>query len=79
MADLEKAAAIASGLCEQFEGLRLRPYKCPAGVPTIGIGSTHYLDGRAVQMKRPRHQQGGCRADAEARHRTRHAGNPGAR
>ena len=32
----------------QFEGLRLRPYLCPAGVWTIGLGSTRYLDGRPV-------------------------------
>lgn len=31
---------IATGLCEQFEGLRLKAYLCPAGVPTLGFGST---------------------------------------
>ena len=39
---------IASSLCRQFEGLRLSPYLCPAGVPTIGYGSTMYADGRRV-------------------------------
>lgn len=27
-------------LIKQFEGLRLTAYKCPAGIPTIGYGST---------------------------------------
>jgi lysozyme len=27
-------------LIRQFEGLRLAPYRCPAGVPTIGYGHT---------------------------------------
>lgn len=27
-------------LIRQFEGLRLKPYRCPAGVPTIGYGHT---------------------------------------
>lgn len=27
-------------LIRRFEGLRLRPYRCPAGVPTIGYGHT---------------------------------------
>lgn len=35
-------------LCKRFEGLKLYPYKCPAGVWTIGYGSTRYADGRAV-------------------------------
>jgi lysozyme len=41
---------LAAGLCRRFEGLRLRPYLCPAGVATVGYGSTRYLDGRAVQL-----------------------------
>lgn len=32
------------------EGLVLKPYKCSAGVPTIGIGSTYYEDGSKVKM-----------------------------
>ena len=31
---------IAVALCKHFEGLYLKPYICPAGVPTIGYGST---------------------------------------
>jgi lysozyme len=41
---------LAAALCRRFEGLRLRPYLCPAGVATVGYGSTRYLDGRAVQL-----------------------------
>jgi lysozyme len=35
------------------EGMVLKPYKCSAGVPTIGIGSTYYEDGRKVKMTDP--------------------------
>lgn len=37
----------------RFEGLRLRPYLCPAGVPSVGLGSTRYLDGRPVRLTDP--------------------------
>lgn len=47
----EQALAIAAGLCRRFEGLRLKPYLCPAGVPTIGYGSTRYADGKAVTLR----------------------------
>jgi lysozyme len=40
-------------LLEQFEGRKLRPYLCPAGVPTIGIGSTRHPGGRRVTMADP--------------------------
>ena len=38
-------------LIRKFEGLRLKPYRCPAGVPTIGYGATYYPDGRRVTMQ----------------------------
>jgi len=41
---------IAAALCKQFEGFRSKPYLCPAGVPTIGYGSTYYIDGRKVAL-----------------------------
>lgn len=44
---------IAASLCKQFEGFRSRPYLCPAGVPTIGYGSTYYSDGRKVTLQDP--------------------------
>ena len=45
--------AIVASLCRLFEGVYLRPYLCPAGIPTIGIGSTHYEDGRRVTLADP--------------------------
>ena len=36
-------------LIRKFEGLRLKPYRCPAGVPTIGYGHT----GPDVRMDMP--------------------------
>ncbi len=41
---------IAADLCKRFEGFRSKPYLCPAGVPTIGYGSTHYGDGKRVTL-----------------------------
>ena len=37
-------------LVKDFEGLRLNAYKCSAGVPTIGYGSTFYPDKSNVKM-----------------------------
>jgi len=37
-------------LIKMFEGLRLKAYKCSAGVPTIGFGNTFYEDGTKVKM-----------------------------
>lgn len=42
---------IAVELCKQFEGFKSRPYLCPAGIPTIGYGSTFYPDGRKVTLQ----------------------------
>jgi GH24 family phage-related lysozyme (muramidase) len=36
-------------IIKEWEGLRLDAYRCPAGVPTIGFGSTR-IGGRAVRM-----------------------------
>lgn len=41
---------LAEELCKRFEGFRSKPYLCPAGIPTIGYGSTYYADGRKVSM-----------------------------
>lgn len=49
----EQVIARVIPLLERFEGLRLRPYLCPAGVPTIGLGSTRYLDARPVRLTDP--------------------------
>lgn len=51
--DVTQALAIVMRLCILFEGVYLRPYLCPAGVPTIGVGSTRYLDGRRVHLSDP--------------------------
>lgn len=37
-------------LIKKYEGFRNHPYLCPAGVPTIGYGSTYYKDGTAVKI-----------------------------
>lgn len=47
------AVAIAAGLCKRFEGVYLKPYLCPRGVPTIGVGATYYEDGKRVTLADP--------------------------
>lgn len=42
--------SVAAELCRTFEGFRSKPYLCPAGIPTIGYGSTFYSDGKKVQI-----------------------------
>jgi lysozyme len=37
-------------IIKMFEGFRSAPYKCPAGIPTIGYGATFYPDGKKVTM-----------------------------
>lgn len=37
-------------LIKDFEGFSASPYLCPAGVPTIGYGSTHYHNGSKVSI-----------------------------
>lgn len=37
-------------LIKSFEGFRSKPYKCPAGIPTIGYGATFYPNGKKVTM-----------------------------
>lgn len=41
---------LAAELCRRFEGYRAKPYLCPAGVATIGYGSTYYADKRKVSL-----------------------------
>lgn len=53
-----KAAPLAASddclaLIRGCEGFRASPYLCPAGVPTIGYGSTRYADGTPVRMADP--------------------------
>jgi len=37
-------------LIKKFEGLFLKSYLCPAGVPTIGYGSTMWNDSKKVKI-----------------------------
>lgn len=37
-------------LVKKYEGLSLKPYRCPAGYPTIGYGLRFYPDGTEVKM-----------------------------
>ena len=45
-----KASQKCVDLIKQFEGYKDKAYLCPAGVATIGFGSTMWNDGRKVQM-----------------------------
>ena len=47
------ALDIAAEIAKVFEGFRSRPYFCPAGVATIGYGSTMYPGGKRVTLKDP--------------------------
>jgi lysozyme len=40
-------------MIKTFEGFRSAPYKCSAGVPTIGYGATFYPGGKKVTMTDP--------------------------
>lgn len=40
-------------LIEQFEGCKLQPYLDVVKIPTIGIGTTRYPDGKKVTMQDP--------------------------
>lgn len=40
-------------LIKSFEGLKLKPYLCPANVPTVGYGSTFYENDKKVKLTDP--------------------------
>lgn len=40
MATIMRASKILIDKIKEFEGVKLSAYKCPAGVPTIGVGHT---------------------------------------
>jgi len=40
-------------LIKSFEGFRAKPYLCPAGVVTLGYGSTRDTDGKPITMIHP--------------------------
>ena len=37
-------------LIKRFEGYSSKPYKCPAGISTIGYGNTYYPNGTKVKI-----------------------------
>lgn len=43
----------AMELISHFEGFYPRPYLDPVGIPTIGIGSVTYKDGRKIKLTDP--------------------------
>ena len=50
---VDEAVEVAAALCRPFEGLKLQPYICPAGYPTIGYGTVWKPDGSKVTMEHP--------------------------
>ena len=53
MAKITKLGQKGLDLIKSFEGLYLKPYLCPANVPTIGYGNTFYENGNKVTLKDP--------------------------
>jgi lysozyme len=47
------ALDMAERIAMQFEGYSSPPYRCPAGVPSIGYGATRYETGRRVSLGDP--------------------------
>ncbi len=47
---MKKASDKCIQLIKHFEGFSAKPYLCPAGVATIGYGSTRDTDGKAITM-----------------------------
>lgn len=48
-----KASITCVNLAKSFEGFKTHPYLDSVGVPTIGYGTTYYLDGTKVTMHDP--------------------------
>src|SRR5690349_12536176 len=48
-----KIAKPGLDLIKSFEGLFLKPYLCPAKVPTIGYGTIMYPNGKKVTLQDP--------------------------
>jgi lysozyme len=47
---ITKTGTAGIEIIKSFEGFRSAPYKCPAGIPTIGYGATFYPGGKKVTM-----------------------------
>ncbi|MDO8960084.1 MAG: lysozyme [Rhodocyclaceae bacterium] len=50
LSEIDLALDVSAALARRFEGCYLKPYLCPAGVPTIGYGATYYEDGSRVTL-----------------------------
>ena len=50
MSKITKTGTAGIELIKKFEGFMSKPYKCPAGIPTIGYGATFYPNGKKVTM-----------------------------
>ncbi|WP_395495161.1 lysozyme [Acetobacter sp. KSO5] len=50
---MNDSITIAAGLAREYEGLRLKPYICPAGYWTIGYGNRCLANGSAVTAHTP--------------------------
>lgn len=61
-----KTSEAGKALIKSFESCSLKPYLCPARIPTIGWGTTRYPDGRMVSISDPRISQ--AQADAYLEH-----------
>lgn len=46
---MSRALEAAISVIKPFEGCKLTAYKCPAGLWTIGYGSTYYEDGSPIK------------------------------
>jgi lysozyme len=53
MSAIDEAIEVAAAICRPFEGLRLKPYICPAGYATIGYGTVWRPDGIQVTLDHP--------------------------
>jgi lysozyme len=47
---MRSTSILGLNLIKKYEGLRLTSYLCPAGVPTIGYGSTRYPNGKKILL-----------------------------
>ncbi len=72
---VDEAVEVAAALCRPFEGLKLQPYICPAGYPTIGYGTVWKPDGSKVTMEHPPIDK--ATAEAWLMHELRHNYMPG--
>jgi lysozyme len=50
---ITKTSSKGIDLIKRFEGLKLKPYLCPASICTIGYGNTYYPSGAKVKLTDP--------------------------